>query len=644
MGEWKPFVQHRVKEILKLTDRSCWQYCPTDSNPADIGSRGTKAAKLRDSKLWNEGPDWLITEEWPKKLENLDTDEAEKERVKRVVQSNLVQETELMPSISSVIDCNRFSKEIKLYRVTARVLRFINNLKARVRKEDVVNGELSTEETRLAQRLWLEEIQREFDKDPKFQKIRENLGVKKIEGFYRCQGRMQNANIPEYTRMPILLPREHYLTRLIILASHERVFHCRTEQTLAELRNKYWVCRGRSKVKQVVKDCEGCKRQVAKQYKSASPASLPEFRVKPSRPFASTGVDFAGPLFVKTPEGMKKSYVTLFTCAVTRAVHIELVMDQSVPAFIRSLRKFAARRGMPEKIVSDNAKTFQATAKWLHGLYQSEEVRRFLQLRNCIWQFNIPLAPWWGGFWERLVGSVKGCLKKVLGQAKLTFPELETLLIEIESTINNRPLTYGDDELGNEVLTPSHLLHGYRLSSMPDESVEETGDVSALTRRAKYMALKMKHLWNRWSTEYLLNLREYHKMKKGSATAIEEGEVVILKETGGPRSQWKLGKVSKLLTAKDGQTRGVEVQVVDTKGKLMTLKRAIELLYPLEIREEKEEVGEEITDSAGNGNQEEGAQSQELKFQQEVVTRKRPRRTAAIDADWRRRLLEDQLN
>ena len=487
MGEWKPFVQHRVKEILKLTDRSCWQYCPTDSNPADIGSRGTKAAKLRDSKLWNEGPDWLITEEWPKKLENLDTDEAEKERVKRVVQSNLVQETELMPSISSVIDCNRFSKEIKLYRVTARVLRFINNLKARVRKEDVVNGELSTEETRLAQRLWLEEIQREFDKDPKFQKIRENLGVKKIEGFYRCQGRMQNANIPEYTRMPILLPREHYLTRLIILASHERVFHCRTEQTLAELRNKYWVCRGRSKVKQVVKDCEGCKRQVAKQYKSASPASLPEFRVKPSRPFASTGVDFAGPLFVKTPEGMKKSYVTLFTCAVTRAVHIELVMDQSVPAFIRSLRKFAARRGMPEKIVSDNAKTFEATA-------------------------------------------------------------------------------------------------------------------------------------------------------------IEEGEVVILKETGRPRSQWKLGKVSKLLTAKDGQTRGVEVQVVDTKGKLMTLKRAIELLYPLEIREEKEEVGEEITDSAGNGNQEEGAQSQELKFQQEVVTRKRPRRTAAIDADWRRRLLEDQLN
>eukprot|EP00112_Aurelia_sp_Birch-Aquarium-sp1_P000703 Seg1067.16 transcript_id=Seg1067.16/GoldUCD/mRNA.D3Y31 product="putative protein K02A2.6" protein_id=Seg1067.16/GoldUCD/D3Y31 len=490
VGEWKPFVQHRVKEILKLTDRACWQHCPTDSNPADIGSRGTKATKLKDDKLWKEGPDWLVTEEWPKKLQNLDADEAEEERVKRVVQSNIVRQTESKQNLSSVIDCNRFSKEIKLYRVTARVLRFINNLKACVRKEDTVDGELSTEETRKAQKLWLEEIQRAFDEDPKFPKVRENLGVEKIGGLYRCQGRMQNADVPEYTRMPILLSREHYLTRLIILASHERVFHCRTEQTLAELRNKYWVCRGRSKVKQVVRDCERCKRQIAKQYKSAPPANLPEFRVKQSRPFASTGVDFAGPLFVKTSEGMKKSYVTLFTCAVTRAVHIELARDQSVPVFIQSLRKFAARRGMPERIVSDNAKTFQATSKWLRGLYQNQEVKRFLQLRNCVWQFNIPLAPWWGGFWERLVGSVKGCLKKVLGQAKLTFAELETLLIEIESTINCRPLTYGDDELGNKVLTPSHLLYVYRLSSMPDESIEETGDISDMTRRAKYVALK----------------------------------------------------------------------------------------------------------------------------------------------------------
>eukprot|EP00112_Aurelia_sp_Birch-Aquarium-sp1_P000366 Seg1032.3 transcript_id=Seg1032.3/GoldUCD/mRNA.D3Y31 product="hypothetical protein" protein_id=Seg1032.3/GoldUCD/D3Y31 len=109
------------------------------------------------------------------------------------------------------------------------------------------------------------------------------------------------------------------------------------------------------------------------------------------------------------------------------------------------------------------------------------------------------------------------------------------MIIKIESTINSRPLTYGDDEPVNEVLTPSHLLHGYRLSSMPDESIEET-DVSDMTRRAKYVVVKMQHLWNRWSNEYLLNFREYHKMKKGSETAIGEGEVVILKDTGSPRS------------------------------------------------------------------------------------------------------------
>ena len=95
--------------------------------------------------------------------------------------------------------------------------------------------------------------------------------------------------------------------------------------------------------------------------------------------------------------------------------------------------------------------------------------------------------------------------------------------------------------------------------------------------------------------------------------------------------------MSKLLTAKDGQTRGrgVEVQVADNQGKVSILKRAIELLYPLEIKEEKEEIGEEIVDSAMSGDQEERVDLQELKVQQEVISRKRPRRTAAIDAGRR---------
>ena len=86
-----------------------------------------------------------------------------------------------------------------------------------------------------------------------------------------------------------------------------------------------------------------------------------------------------------------------------------------------------------------------------------------------MWKFNLPLAQWWGGFWKRLVGSVKNCLKRVSGQSKLNFAELETLLIEAECAIKNRPLTHEYEKIGHEMLTPAHLLFEFRLCSMPDD-------------------------------------------------------------------------------------------------------------------------------------------------------------------------------
>ena len=81
VGEWKPFMQNRVREILRLTSRSDWRYCPTDCNPADIGSRGMKASKLKSNQLWREGPDWLSTNEWPPEMPNAYNEETEKERI-----------------------------------------------------------------------------------------------------------------------------------------------------------------------------------------------------------------------------------------------------------------------------------------------------------------------------------------------------------------------------------------------------------------------------------------------------------------------------------------------------------------------------------------------------------------------------------
>ena len=180
-----------------------------------------------------------------------------------------------------------------------------------------------------------------------------------------------------------------------------------SDLTLAQLRTKYWTAKGRQEVKRVINACLVCKRWNCKACTKPQQAALPEFRVKRAAPFENSGVDFAGPMFAKTKSGMSKVYIALFTCCVTRAVHLELVHDLTAATFLRCLRRFVGRRGAPKIMVSDNAKTFKAAAKALRELYTNKEVKNSLTNKGIDWRFNLERAPWWGGFFERLIGLVK---------------------------------------------------------------------------------------------------------------------------------------------------------------------------------------------------------------------------------------------
>ena len=153
---------------------------------------------------------------------------------------------------------------------------------------------------------------------------------------------------------------------------------------------------------------------------------------------------------------MFKCYIALFTCASTRAVHLELAPDLTAKSFLRVLKRFFGRRGIPNLFISDNGKTFK-----------DSEVQKFVLNKNIDGNFNVPTASWWGGFIEICVKLVKGCLKKVLGNAKLSYEELESALIETEGVLNSRPLTYVYNELSEAPLTPSHLVIGRRLLEQP---------------------------------------------------------------------------------------------------------------------------------------------------------------------------------
>lgn len=173
---------------------------------------------------------------------------------------------------------------------------------------------------------------------------------------------------------------------------------------------------------------------------------LPSSWVSDDPPFSNSGTYFASPLY--TSDNGSKTCICLFTCASTQAVHLELVDSLSVPAFLQAFARFAPQRGLPVQLISDNAKTFKSAAKEEKSIGRSTEVQHFLVNKGIVWDFIIEKAPWKGGFWERMNQLMKRCLRKSLGCTSMNFESLQTLLIEIEATINNRPLTYTHDDEG----------------------------------------------------------------------------------------------------------------------------------------------------------------------------------------------------
>jgi len=289
----------------------------------------------------------------------------------------------------------------------------------------------------------------------------------------------------------------------------------------------------------------------------------------------------------KDSDREQKVYVCLFTCASTRAVHLEMVSSLEVNEFISAFRRFSARRGLPATIISDNAKTFKSAAKEVRKLWRSPRLSEYLSLRSVKWKFIVELAPWHGGMWERLVRSTKRCLKKVIGRAMLTYNELYTLLVEVEGVINSRPLTYVSDDTDGIAypLTPAQLVNGRNLNILPNEGhFEIISTYESLANRAKYHRRILSAFASRWKNDYLVSLLGAYKPRDGSkGSIVNVGDIVILKNDSEKRTFWKLAKILDLFQGQDGVARAAKVQVVTDKGKKV-LNRSVHHLIPLEIK------------------------------------------------------------
>ena len=634
--EWNPFVSNRVKEIRKRVHPDYWRHCPGSSNPADLPSRGILSVELTVSQLWRRGPEWLQMGFEPSTPAPVQEMPSECALEMKRVQSHSLVSTETTTGVELILDPGRYSKFSRLIGVTVAVLRAIRCFKKLTKPpEDDPLTNLRQE----AELLWIRSAQKTLS-DIKTLTKQFNL-FKDDQGVWRCGGRLANTEVPYATKFPILLPKSHSIATLIVRQAHERVFHNGVKETLTQMRSKYWIPRGRSFTRKVLNQCVTCRRFEGLPFASPPPPPLPECRVKEVPAFFYTGVDFAGPLVVSIGQKGQsmKVWIALFTCYVTRAVHLETVTNQSTTAFIYCLKRFAARRGLPSRFISDNGKTFKAAAKYLDDVFKDGTVQTYLSERGITWQFNVERAPWWGGAFERIVRSTKRCLRKLIGRAHFSHEELTTTLTEIEAVLNSRPLSYVSGEDIDEPITPSHLIVGRRLLSLPDHldhmCVLEDGDYTLdehhVTRRIKHINNVLNHFWKRWRTEYLSNLREVHALsaRKGQRvknSRISVGDIVIIKDEQLPRGQWKLGVVQTLLTGQDGQTRAATVKLASSGRQHPLLRRPIQLLYPLEIHRETP-VSDPSSDSSS-----ESPPTTERPNPNEK-SQLRPRRAAARQAD-----------
>ncbi|XP_070567289.1 uncharacterized protein [Ptychodera flava] len=218
-------------------------------------------------------------------------------------------------------------------------------------------------------------------------------------------------------------------------------------------------------------------------------------------------------------------------------------------------------------------------------------VRSYAANQGVQWHFIVELAPWMGGFYERLVGVVKKCLRKAIGKVCFTYDQLQTVLAEVEAVVNSRPLVYVGDDINSSItLTPSHFLTLNPSTGIPGTETEDVDPeyLPRMSTSAKLLQTWKKgqsHLnrfWQIWRDDYLLTLRErFQTRHKGPRNQVpykpSPGDVVLCKENL-PRGAWNLGKIQNVIKSSDGEIRAVKVLFPSKK----TITQPLKLLYPIE--------------------------------------------------------------
>ena len=568
------FVANRVCEILDLTTVDEWHYVPTAHNPADAGTRGMSATDLLNS-CWLTGPDFLKTSDFPFKLPEefgrkvKFNKGADSYKVIKTKEHQCTTITATVTEIATTFKWQKYSSYEKLLRIVAYMLRLLPKNESKRTDTGFITDptELDNAQQRLFHLVQFESFNTEkkcllkslpLSKSSKIVEFSPFIGH---NGLLRASGRTKQLDVASFDiKHPILLDSRHPLVRLFLENFHINQCHQGVEYLRALIQQEYAIVKLRPTLRSIVSRCITCRKRKAETL-APMMSDLPRERLAYREPpFRNTGIDYFGHFYVSVKRSTEKRWGFLFTCLTTRAVHFQVVPSMDTSSCVMGIERFAARRGTPSVLWSDNGTNFVASDKellqnvrnWNQQVLTESLVKKGIQ-----WKFNPPSAPHHGGVWERLVRSFKHVFYAVIGNRRLTDEILATTFCLVEQSLNARPLVPASaDATDLDALTPNHFLHGTSSSVLPSH---QQADIDHRKRYARAQAYS-DTIWNRWLREYVPTLNRRSKWSSHPNRDLKTGDLVWIVEPTSPRGHYPLARVVKLNFGTDAVARSAEAR------------------------------------------------------------------------------------
>ena len=518
------FAATRIGEIQEGTKRENWYWTESKNNIADWITRGRKPQEIGQESIWQAGPKFLIQPEnkWP--IKQLTYKKELPERIKMVMTTRCMEND----SLKQKINIHKYSNYNK---------------------------------------LWILRSQSTMTDDFKKRTYKRLCSRVRQDGIVVIGNRAEKGLEMSYNKTEvILLPYGHPFSKLYAEFIH-RKGHNGVSATVSKITARFWITHLHRMVKSIVHNCVICK-ILNKKLSQQVMGKLPEERLKPSPAWHNTVIDLFGPFKIRDEIKKRtfgKCYGVIFNCLSTRAVHIDLVSEDSTEKFLLALRRFISLRGYPAKLYSDNGPQLVAANKEMQSVVKNrnwDELQAFGATEGLQWEFTPADAPWYNGVSESLVKSAKKATTIAIGENIMTFSELQTVFYEAANLMNERPTGRHPTSIDDGIyLSPNDLLLGRSTSRVPSGPFRESSNPR---HRYEFVQNIVKEFWKKWTHDYfpsLLIQPKWHTMHRD----VKVGDIVLVQDSNLTRGNWKLGKIVTVNPSKDGKVRHVDVRYKNPK-------------------------------------------------------------------------------